>query len=100
MVVPGRRAVTARTDGSGTDSGPDADFQATAIWAETDVLIDEARETVALIEKRDNLHGLMANNLPYNNQWRPVWRPTAKTWPSGPEAGWDGPKIWYREKKW
>ena|SRR5215831_2855701 len=60
MVVTGGRAVTARTDGWGTDSGPDADFQATAIWAEADVLIDEARETVALVEKRDNLHGWMA----------------------------------------
>jgi hypothetical protein len=60
MVVTGGRAVTARTDRSGTDSGPDADFQTTAIWAEADVLIDEARETVALVEKRDNLHGLMA----------------------------------------
>ena len=60
MVVTGRRAVTARTDGSGTDSGADADFQTTVIWAETDVLIDEAREAMALIEKRDNLHGLMA----------------------------------------
>ena len=60
MVVTGRRAVTAGTDRWGTDSGPDADFQATAIWAEADVLIDEARETVALVEKRDNLHGLMA----------------------------------------
>jgi hypothetical protein len=60
MVVTGGRAVTAGTDRCGTDSGPDADFQTTAIWAEADVLIDEAREAVALIEKRDNLHGLMA----------------------------------------
>ena len=35
-------------------------MQAATILSEADVLIDEARETVALVEKRDNLHGLMA----------------------------------------
>jgi len=35
-------------------------LQAAPILSEADVLIDEARETVALVEKRDNRHGLMA----------------------------------------
>jgi hypothetical protein len=35
-------------------------LQAAPILSEADVVIDEARETVALVEKRDNLHGLMA----------------------------------------
>jgi hypothetical protein len=52
--------VTARTDRWGTRSGADSDLQAATILSEADVLIDEARETVALVEKRDNLHGLMA----------------------------------------
>jgi len=56
MVVTGCRAVAARTDGSRTDSGPDADFQTTVIWSEAEVSIDEAGETIALVEKRDNLH--------------------------------------------
>jgi hypothetical protein len=35
-------------------------LQAAPILSEADVVIDEARETVALVEKRDNRHGLMA----------------------------------------
>jgi hypothetical protein len=49
--------VTARTDRWGTRSGADSDLQAATILSEADGLIDEARETVALVEKRDNLHG-------------------------------------------
>jgi len=60
VVVTGGWPVTARTDGWGTNPGADSDFQAAAILGEADLLIDKTRETVALIEKRDNLHGLMA----------------------------------------
>ena len=60
VVVTGGLPVTARTDRWGTRSGADSDLQAATILSEADVLIDEARETVALVEKRDNLHGLMA----------------------------------------
>ena len=58
--------MTAGTDGSRTDSGPDADFQTTVIWGETEVSIDEAGETIALVEKRDNLHELRQKDLRYN----------------------------------
>jgi hypothetical protein len=60
VVVNRGLPVTARTDRWGTRSGEDSDLQAATILNEADVLIDEARETVALVEKRDNLHGLMA----------------------------------------
>jgi hypothetical protein len=60
VVVTGGWPVTARTDGWGTYSGADADLQAAAILGEVDVLINEAREAVALVEQRDNLHGGMA----------------------------------------
>jgi hypothetical protein len=60
FTVTGGLPVTARTDRWGTRSGADSDLQAATILSEADGLIDEARETVALVEKRDNLHGLMA----------------------------------------
>ena len=88
FTVTGGLPVTARTDRWGTRSGADSDLQAATILSEADVLIDEARETVALVEKRDNLHGLMAKASTYNPRPRPGSMLTAKTWPSGPAAGW------------
>jgi hypothetical protein len=66
-------------------------------------VVDETREALALVKKRDNLHGEMGARekyLPYNNPPRFASTTTVKTSASGPEAGWACPQTWCLEKKW
>ena len=56
LIVSGCRQVATGTDGFGTHTWPHPNLQALAILAETGLMVDETREPIALVKKRDNLH--------------------------------------------
>src|SRR5216684_6453755 len=55
VVVAGRWPVATGTDGFGTNTWPYPDLKALAIWAEAGWLVNETREAIAMVKKRDNL---------------------------------------------
>lgn len=56
VIVAGRWPVATGTEGLGTHTWPHPDLKALAIWAEAGLLVNETREAIALVKKRDNLH--------------------------------------------
>jgi hypothetical protein len=56
LIVSGCGQVATGTDGFGTHTWPHPNLQALAILAEPGLVVDETREAIALVKKRDNLH--------------------------------------------
>jgi len=56
VIVADRWPVATGTEGLGTHTWPHPDLKALAIWAEAGLLVNETREAIALVKKRDNLH--------------------------------------------
>jgi hypothetical protein len=56
LIVAGRGPVATGTGGFGTHTWPHPNLPALAILAEAGLVVDETREAMALVKKRDNLH--------------------------------------------
>jgi len=103
VVVADRWPVTTGTDGFGTHPWPHLDLKAFAILAKAGLLVNETREAIALVRSVIICMSIWVpwqKYLPYNNPPRSASTTTAKTLPSGPEAGWACPKTWCPEKRW